>query len=51
VAEINNSGADFLCVALGSPKQEEFLYRHCLALTNDPESATGILLAAKADEQ
>ncbi|MBV5276501.1 hypothetical protein JZU56_01265 [bacterium] len=24
---------------------------HCLALTNDPESATGILLAAKADEQ
>jgi N-acetylglucosaminyldiphosphoundecaprenol N-acetyl-beta-D-mannosaminyltransferase len=33
VAEINNSGADFLCVALGSPKQEEFLYRHRLALT------------------
>lgn len=25
---INESGADFLCVALGSPKQEEFVARH-----------------------
>ncbi len=28
VAGINNSGADFLCVALGAPKQELFLTRH-----------------------
>lgn len=28
VAEINNSGAEFLCVALGSPKQEKFIYNH-----------------------
>lgn len=28
VEEINASGADFLCVALGSPKQEAFIYRH-----------------------
>lgn len=28
VEEINNSGADFLCVALGSPKQEKFMSRH-----------------------
>lgn len=28
VEEINASGADFLCVALGSPKQEEFVNRH-----------------------
>ena len=28
VAEINASGADFLCVALGSPKQEYFVIRH-----------------------
>lgn len=28
VAEINQSGADFLCVALGSPKQEMFVYNH-----------------------
>ncbi|MDD2218010.1 MAG: WecB/TagA/CpsF family glycosyltransferase [Eubacteriales bacterium] len=28
VEEINASGADFLCVALGSPKQEKFLYRY-----------------------
>ena len=26
--EINESGADFLCVALGSPKQEYFVIRH-----------------------
>lgn len=26
--EINRSGADFLCVALGSPKQEKFVDRH-----------------------
>jgi N-acetylglucosaminyldiphosphoundecaprenol N-acetyl-beta-D-mannosaminyltransferase len=28
VADINESGADFLCVALGSPKQEYFVVRH-----------------------
>ena len=28
VKEINESGADFLCVALGSPKQEYFVIRH-----------------------
>lgn len=28
VDDINNSGADFLCVALGSPKQEKFMARH-----------------------
>ena len=28
VEEINASGADFLCVALGSPKQEYFVSRH-----------------------
>ncbi len=28
IDEINSSGSDFLCVALGSPKQEEFIYRH-----------------------
>lgn len=28
VEEINRSGADFLCVALGSPKQEYFVIRH-----------------------
>jgi N-acetylglucosaminyldiphosphoundecaprenol N-acetyl-beta-D-mannosaminyltransferase len=28
VEEINKSGADFLCVALGSPKQEKFIYAH-----------------------
>lgn len=28
VEEINRSGADFLCVALGSPKQEKFMGRH-----------------------
>lgn len=28
VENINASGADFLCVALGSPKQEEFIARH-----------------------
>jgi N-acetylglucosaminyldiphosphoundecaprenol N-acetyl-beta-D-mannosaminyltransferase len=26
--DINNSGADFLCVALGSPKQEKFMARY-----------------------
>ncbi|MBR4764784.1 MAG: WecB/TagA/CpsF family glycosyltransferase, partial [Lachnospiraceae bacterium] len=25
---INQSGADFLCVALGAPKQEKFIYDH-----------------------
>lgn len=28
VSLINDSGADFLCVALGSPKQEQFISRH-----------------------
>lgn len=28
VKMINESGADFLCVALGSPKQEEFVAKH-----------------------
>lgn len=28
VKEINDSGADFLCVALGAPKQEKFIYDH-----------------------
>lgn len=28
IEEINHSGADFLCVALGSPKQEKFVYDH-----------------------
>ena len=28
VRQINESGADFLCVALGSPKQEYFVIRH-----------------------
>lgn len=28
VDEINRSGADFLCVALGAPKQEKFISRH-----------------------
>ena len=28
VDEINASGADFLCVALGSPKQEKFMKAH-----------------------
>lgn len=28
VEEINASGADFLCAALGAPKQEKFIYEH-----------------------
>ncbi|MBN7772890.1 WecB/TagA/CpsF family glycosyltransferase [Clostridium aminobutyricum] len=28
VDEINESGAEFLCVALGAPKQEKFIYEH-----------------------
>ncbi|HYE69568.1 MAG TPA: WecB/TagA/CpsF family glycosyltransferase [Anaerovoracaceae bacterium] len=28
IKTINDSGADFLCVALGSPKQEKFVARH-----------------------
>jgi N-acetylglucosaminyldiphosphoundecaprenol N-acetyl-beta-D-mannosaminyltransferase len=32
VQKINNSGADFLCAALGSPKQEKFIARHREAL-------------------
>lgn len=33
VKEINDSGADFLCVALGAPKQEKFIYDHREELT------------------
>ena len=33
VARINRSGADFLCVALGSPKQEQFVWRNRESLT------------------
>ncbi len=32
IEEINGSGADFLCVALGSPRQEQFLDAHRDAL-------------------
>ncbi len=28
VNAINDSGADFLCAALGSPKQEKFVFQH-----------------------
>ena len=28
VRKINDSGADFLCVAMGSPKQEKFMFQH-----------------------
>lgn len=28
VEQINQSGADFLCVALGAPKQEQFIFDH-----------------------
>lgn len=28
VKEINESGAEFLCAALGAPKQEKFIYEH-----------------------
>lgn len=34
VEEINASGADFLCVALGAPKQEKFIYEHKNEFTN-----------------
>lgn len=34
VEEINASGADFLCVALGAPKQEKFIYEHRHEFTN-----------------
>ncbi|MBK5245860.1 MAG: WecB/TagA/CpsF family glycosyltransferase [Peptostreptococcaceae bacterium] len=34
VKEINESGADFLCVALGSPKQEKFIFEHRNKFTN-----------------
>ena len=33
VRQINESGADFLCVALGSPKQEYFVVKHRDSLT------------------
>lgn len=32
IRQINESGADFLCVALGSPKQEQFIARNASAL-------------------
>lgn len=34
VKEINESGADFLCAALGAPKQEKFIYEHRNEFTN-----------------
>lgn len=34
IEEINASGADFLCVALGAPKQEKFIYEHRNEFTN-----------------
>lgn len=34
VEEINKSGADFLCAALGAPKQEKFIYEHRNEFTN-----------------
>ena len=40
VEEINQSGADFLCVALGSPKQEKFIYDHINELK--PKAAMGV---------
>jgi N-acetylglucosaminyldiphosphoundecaprenol N-acetyl-beta-D-mannosaminyltransferase len=40
VAEINGSGADFLCVALGSPKQERFIHRWRAELR--PRAAVGV---------
>ncbi len=33
IREINGSGADFLCVALGSPKQEKFIFENKDAFT------------------
>lgn len=34
VQRINDSGASFLCVALGAPKQEKFIYEHRNEFTN-----------------
>ncbi|QAT42578.1 WecB/TagA/CpsF family glycosyltransferase [Aminipila luticellarii] len=34
VKEINASGAEFLCTALGAPKQEKFIYEHRNELIN-----------------
>ena len=34
VDKINSSGAEFLCTAMGSPKQERFIYRHKGELLN-----------------
>jgi N-acetylglucosaminyldiphosphoundecaprenol N-acetyl-beta-D-mannosaminyltransferase len=34
VKNINESGADFLCAALGAPKQEKFIYEHRNEFTN-----------------
>jgi N-acetylglucosaminyldiphosphoundecaprenol N-acetyl-beta-D-mannosaminyltransferase len=34
IEEINESGADFLCAALGAPKQEKFIYEHRNELKN-----------------
>lgn len=40
VNEINMSRADFLCVALGSPKQEKFIYKYIDKL--NPRAAMGV---------
>lgn len=40
VDDINNSGAEFLCVALGSPKQEKFIYDNLSTLK--PKAAIGV---------
>ena len=40
VSEINESGADFLCVALGAPKQERFIHDHRSQLK--PAGAIGV---------
>lgn len=40
VEEINSAGANFLCVALGSPKQEKFIYEHINELK--PKAAMGV---------
>lgn len=34
VGDINRSGAEFLCAAMGSPKQEKFIYDHRDEFTN-----------------
>jgi len=41
VANINESGADFLCVAMGSKRQEKFIYTHKDSFT-DVRAAMGV---------